>query len=292
VLYASSPTHPGTFYLGDRAKRQLAPFAERYPQLKGIQLAGKTKVHYPSKDGLSIDGYLTLPVTRKEGQRLPAIVFPHGGPAARTLTTFDYWTEFFANRGYAVLEMDFRGSSGQGFEWMASAFANWDQITQQDIADGARYLVSEGIADPKRICIVGASFGGYAALTGAVKYPGLYKCAVSIAGVSDLVELRNRSRGFLNSEQVEAQIGHDSDRLREASPIRHAEAITQPVLLIHGKTDRVVEVGQSQAMYAELTKLDKPAKYVELESGDHYLSNYFDRVAAFKAMDEFLKQNL
>ena len=292
VLFASSYTHPGTYYFGDIEKRQISPVGERYPSLKNVRLSGKTKVQYPASDGTTIDGYLTLPVNRSAGEKLPAIIFPHGGPAARTQTSFDYWTEFFASRGYAVLEMDFRGSSVQGFEWMASAFANWDRVTQQDIADGATWLVNGGFADPERVCIVGASFGGYAALMGTVKYADRYRCAISIAGVTDLVALRNRSRHFVNSGMVDAQIGKGTERLREASPLTYADQINRPVLLIHGATDRVVEISHSEAMYKELTGRGKNVRYVELETGDHYLSNHFDRVKTFKEMEEFLRNHL
>lgn len=292
ILFASSSTHPGTWYFGDIEKRQISPIGQRYPSLNNVMLAGKTRVQYPASDGAAVDGYLTLPVNRPEGEKLPAIIFPHGGPASRTQTSFDYWTEFFASRGYAVLEMDFRGSSGQGFEWMASAFANWDRVTQQDIADGVTWLVKKEIADPERVCIVGASFGGYAALMGAVKYEDMYKCAISIAGVTDLVALRNRSRLFKNSTMTETQIGKGTERLREASPLTYADQINQPVLLIHGASDRVVEVSHSEAMYEALLERKKNVRYVELQTGDHYLSNHFDRVETFKAMEEFLRNHL
>ncbi|XOV87657.1 MAG: alpha/beta fold hydrolase [Pseudomonadota bacterium] len=292
ILYAGSATDAGTFYFGDLQSKQLSPFARPYPQLAEVALVGKEKVIYTASDGVAIEGYLSLPQKRKPGEKLPSIVFPHGGPAARTSPGFDYWTEFLVDRGYAVLEMDFRGSSGQGFAWMARAFRNWDQVTQQDIADGARYLINEGIADPGRICIVGASFGGYAAMMGAVRPDSPYRCAISIAGVSDLLELRNTYRRFLNAESMERQIGSDGDRLKAASPITYVESMQKPLLLIHGVTDRVVPVTHSQIMNERLVALGKPVTYVELPSGDHYLSNHFDRVETFKVMDRFLKENL
>ncbi len=292
VLFASSATDAGAFYFGDLAAKQLSPFARPYPQLDDVVLAGKEKITYTAADGVQIQGYLSLPVDRKPGVKLPAVVFPHGGPAARTPTGFDYWAEFFADRGYAVLQMDFRGSSGQGFAWMARAFRNWDQVTQADIADGALYLVREGIADPERICIVGASFGGYSAMMGAVRPNSPYHCAVSIAGVSDLVDLRNNARRFMNAQSTERQIGSDGDMLKTASPITYVETMEKPLLLIHGATDRVVEVSHSQKMNERLVELGKNVTYLELPSGDHYLSNHFDRIETFRAMDEFLKTNL
>lgn len=292
IVLASNSTHPGTFYFGDRETGRLTPFAKRYPDLSPELLTDKTRVRYPAGDGTEVDGYLTLPPDYDDDVEVPAIVLPHGGPAARTNPGFDYWAAFLANRGYAVLEMDFRGSSGRGFQWMASAFANWDRITQQDIKDGVDYLVESGIADPARICIVGGSFGGYAAMIGAVKYSDVYRCAVSFAGVSDLVELRNRSRRFLNSELTEQQIGRITSRLKAASPISHAADVDIPLLLIHGATDRVVAVEHSRDMHDALEAAGKDVEYVELETGDHYLSHHFDRIRTFEIMDEFLSRHL
>ena len=292
IILATNDTHPGTFYFGDRNTGELSQFAKRYPLLGPDVLASKKRIQYVAADGQVIDGYLTLPRNFQPGTKLPAIVHPHGGPASRTRPGFDYWSSFFADRGYAVLQMDFRGSSGSGYEFMASAYKNWDTVTQGDIADGTRYLINQGIADPDRICIVGSSFGGYAALMGVASAGDLYQCAISFAGVSDLLALRNLARRFMNSELLEGQIGSRSRDLRAASPISLVENIDDPVLLIHGANDRVVDVDQSRDMYEAMKSADKAVEYVELPHGNHNLSNHFDRIQTFKLMEAFLAKHI
>jgi dipeptidyl aminopeptidase/acylaminoacyl peptidase len=292
ILIARNDTHPGTFYYGDRKTGELTGFARRYPQLHPEVLAQKKKVQYVAADGQRIDGYLTLPRDAEPGVKLPTIIHPHGGPAQRTQQGFDYWSAFFADRGYAVLQMDFRGSSGSGYEFMASAFQNWDTVTQMDIADGTRYMIEKGIADPDRICIVGGSFGGYAALMGVAAAGGLYKCAISFAGVSDLVAVRDRARRFVNAELTVGQIGSRGRDLRAASPVFLVENIDDPVLLIHGATDRVVDVDQSRDMFEAMKSAGKVVEYVELPTGNHYLSNHFDRIQTFELMEAFLAKHL
>lgn len=291
IIESSSATSPGSYLLGDRKEKSMTFLLDKFSQLDPALMVAKQKIQYQARDGLSIEGYLTTPLGYEQGA-LPTIIFPHGGPISFDDEGFDYWTQFFANRGYAVLQMNFRGSHGYGFDFMQMGLQGWGLQMQDDVEDGTRWLIEKGIADPKRICIVGASYGGYAALMGAVKTPELYQCVVSFAGVTDVEALVKSHRFYNNYEVVKKQLGDNFDLLEQRSPLTHAEKIQVPVLLVHGTKDRSVPVKQSVAMYKALKSEEKDVQYIELEDGDHYLSTNSHRLQTFKAMDSFLKQHL
>lgn len=291
VVLASSDTDAGTYYVGDRDERRLMELAKRYPDLPSERMAEKNKIRYEARDGLAIEGFLTLPGAAAD-RPLPTIIFPHGGPISYEDEGFDHWTQFFASRGYAVLQMNFRGSSGYGYEFMASGLQGWGLEMQNDVEDGTRWLIEEGVADPERICVVGASYGGYAALMEAARNSDLYQCAVSFAGVTDVAYLVTSHRRYSNYDVVRQQIGTDLGELRQRSPVNNAEAIAIPVLLGHGTEDRSVRVRHSQKMVKELEKAGKEVTYLEFDGGDHYLSRQDHRIAFFRAMDEFLSKHL
>ena len=291
IVESSSATHAGSYLLGDRKDKSMMFLLDKYSELKPELMVAKQKIHYKARDGLTIEGFLSTPLGYKQGA-IPTIIFPHGGPISFDDDGFDYWTQFFANRGYAVLQMNFRGSHGYGFDFKQMGLQGWGLQMQDDVEDGTRWLINEGIADAKRICIVGASYGGYAALMGAVKTPDLYQCVVSFAGVTDVEALVKSHRRYTNYEVVKKQVGDDFDLLEERSPITHAKKINVPVLLVHGTKDRSVGVAQSRDMHKALRRHDKNVQYIELEDGDHYLSTNSHRLQTFKAMDDFLKQYL
>lgn len=291
VVLATSDTDPGTYYLGDREKNKLALLAPRYPALPVERMSEVQSVSYEARDGLAIEAFLTLP--KDQGPMpYPVIIFPHGGPISFDDGGFDFWTQFFASRGYAVLRMNFRGSAEYGYDFMKSGLQAWGLEMQNDVEDGTRWLIQEGVADPERICVVGASYGGYAALMEAVRNPDLYKCAVSFAGVTDVAELVSSLRNYLNFDIAKEQIGSDYRSLRQRSPLYIVEDFEIPVLLAHGTKDRSVEVRHSQRMYRELKKSDKAVTYLELEDGDHHLSKEEHRVEFFRAMDKFLQAHM
>ncbi|MBT0586214.1 alpha/beta hydrolase family protein [Alteromonas oceanisediminis] len=288
ILYTENDFTPGTYYLGNREKQTLGKLFEQYPDLKTSNIEHKL-VSYQARDGIDIEGYLTLP----NGQGpFPTILHPHGGPGARDYDGFDYWTSFFVNRGYAVFRPNFRGSSGYGYEFAQSQMQSWGLAMQDDLTDAAHWLVKQGVAEAGKMCIVGASYGGYATLMAAVKTPDLFACGVSFAGVSSLNQLLSTSRRFLNKKFVRNQIGDDSDDLRERSPYEQAEKVSMPLLLVHGEEDRVVSVRQSRMFAEELEDLDKNVEYIELPNGDHYLSIQRNRHTFFQRMDTFLKAHL
>ena len=291
VVLATSDIDAGTFYVGDRDEKRLYPIAYRYTDLIPELMAEKQSLSYQARDGLEIEAFLTLPKGEIK-KSLPSVIFPHGGPISYDNSGFDYWTQFFANRGYAVLQMNFRGSSGYGFDFMTSGLKNWGQEMQNDVEDGTRWLIEQGIADPERICIVGASYGGYAALMEATKSPSLYQCAISFAGVSDVEYLVKSSRRYLNHQVVKEQIGSDYKQLRKYSPVRHAKKMVIPILLVHGSKDRSVRVNHSRKMAKALKKAKKSVHYIEQKNGDHYLSNQTHRIELFNAMEQFLNKYL
>jgi len=292
VVYSTGPTESGTYYLGSRSPLKLTATAYRYNKLPPQVLGKVETMTYKARDGLEIEAYLTLP-NNVERKPLPTLMFPHGGPISRDSKAFDYWAQFFASRGYAVLQMNFRGSAGQGFEFRNSGLKKWGKEMQDDIEDGAIALIEQGITDPEKICIVGASYGGYAALMGVAKTPDRYKCAISVNGVSNVFDLVKDNRAFwLSYNVVDEQIGNDGKTLRAISPVNLVDKIKAPVLLIHGELDRQVEIKHSYQMRDALEKSGKSVVFVEQAGEDHYLSNEKMRVQAFKLMDDFLKEHL
>ncbi|MCU4674861.1 prolyl oligopeptidase family serine peptidase [Catenovulum sp. 2E275] len=287
VIYASSNSHPGMYLLGDKKEKYLSFLSSKYAALNPENLANKTHIEYKARDNLVIEGYLTKP-KHTNNKPLPTIIFPHGGPISQNINDFDYWSQFLASRGYAVVQMNFRGSYGRGFEFMQHGLAAWGQAMQDDVEDAALWAIKESIADPEKICILGASYGGYAAMMGIIKSPKLYQCAVSFAGISDIEQLVRASKNFTNFELVKKQVGDDYSKLWQHSPLKYAEQINVPLLLIHGKQDRSVRVEQSQEMYDELKDFDKTVSYLELPNADHYLSNTDDRLKVFTEIAEFL----
>ncbi len=292
LVFSSSDIDSGTYYIGQRNPIKLNAVAYRYKQLDTALMSPTQRYDYKARDGLAIEAYLTVP-KNSTGKKLPTIIFPHGGPIARDDDSFDYWTQYLADKGYAVLQMNFRGSSGQGLDFRNAGLKNWGMEMQNDVEDGARKLIAEGIADEKSVCILGASYGGYAALMGVVKTPDFYKCAVSFAGVSNVFELVKDNRdNFSSYNVVDEQIGNDNKHLKEISPVNYADKITVPVLLVHGDDDRQVPVKHSTQMRDALLKAGKNVTYLELPNEDHYLTNNENRIATFKAIDSFLDKHL
>ncbi len=292
LVSSSSDVDSGTFYVGRRNPIRLNAVAYRYKQLDSTLMSPTKRYDYKARDGLAIEAYLTLP-KNSSGKKLATIIFPHGGPIARDDDNFDYWTQYFADKGYAVLQMNFRGSAGQGLDFRNAGLKNWGMEMQNDIEDGARKLIADGIADEQAMGILGASYGGYAALMGVVKTPDLYKFAVSFAGVSNVFEMVKDKRDHFSSYNVvDEQIGNDNKHLKEISPVNYADKIKVPVLLIHGDDDRQVPVKHSTQMRDALLKAGKNVTYLELPNEDHYLTNNENRIATFKAIDSFLDKNL
>ena len=268
------------------------------PYYKGLTTIAEVRsISYAASDGLSIPGYLTLPPGR-EAKNLPLVVLPHGGPESRDTDSYDWLSQGLAAQGYAVLRPNFRGST-MSTAFVARGYGEWGRKMQTDLSDGVRYLAGQGLIDAKRVCIVGASYGGYAAQAGAALQPEVYRCAASIGGISDLRRLMQDVKGTVirnnSTEQYfKRWFGIDSStdaRLSEVSPIEHVDAITIPVLLIHGRDDTVVKYEQSRMMMDALTRAHKRVKLVDLKREDHWLSHGATRQQTMEALVEFLQAN-
>jgi pimeloyl-ACP methyl ester carboxylesterase len=290
LLFAGSDTDPGRYYLLDRKTKKLAPVEAVRPQLAKTALATVKPMQFPAADGTMIPGYLTLPAG-SDGKNLPAIVMPHGGPGSRDEWGFDWLPQFFAARGFAVLQPNFRGSSGYGEAWFQkNGFQSW-RTAVGDVNDGGKWLLAQGIAAPGKLAVVGWSYGGYAALQSPVLAPDLFKAIVAIAPVTDLETLRRESEEFTNYKQVDAFIGRGA-HVREGSPAQNAGRIRAPVLLFHGDQDLNVGVGESRLMAARLKDAGRAAEYVEFDGLDHQLDDTRARTEMLDKSDAFLRRAL
>lgn len=255
--------------------------------------------HYKARDGLNIPTLLTLPKGIK-ANNLPAIMLPHGGPESYDRLRFDWLSQYFTNQGYAVIQPQFRGSKGFGSPHKHAGRGEWGRKMQNDLTDGVDAFAKQGIIDPKRVCIVGASYGGYAALAGAAFTPDIYQCAVSINGVSDIELMMNNDRRKYGRDhwvisywdKVIKNKKLDDDHLENISPINSVDKISIPVLLIHGERDLVVSVRQSEKMLDEMEDANKNVEFVELDKGNHYLSDAKNRAIALDAISKFVKKHI
>ncbi|MCT2400845.1 alpha/beta hydrolase family protein [Novosphingobium mangrovi (ex Huang et al. 2023)] len=290
LLEASSDTDPGMVYLFDKASRKLEAVLPLRASLADFPLAPMKAITYPAADGTMIPAYLTLPLG-SSGKNLPAIVMPHGGPSARDEWGFDWLAQFFAARGYAVLQPNYRGSSGYGAAWYKeNGFKSW-RTAIGDVNDAGRWLAGQGIAAQGKLAIVGWSYGGYAALQSAVLDPDLFKAIVAVAPVTDLEKLREESQGFTSSALVDKFIGH-GPHVIEGSPARNAARIKAPVLMFHGDLDQNVGVAESRFMADKLRDAGKSVTYVEFKDLDHQLRSAAARTRVLSESDAFIRKNL
>jgi dipeptidyl aminopeptidase/acylaminoacyl peptidase len=294
-----APTEPGAYYVFDRQTGAMTLVANRHPELTADKLAPMEAIRFRARDGMEIPAYVTRPPGAPAGKPLPLIVMPHGGPEARDSLDFDIWAEFFATRGYLVLQPNFRGSSGYGHKYAEAGYGQWGGKMNDDIADGVQHLIKTGQADKDRICIFGASFGGYAALYGGAKSPDIYKCVASFAGVADLnalVSWEHATKGHEGRYRYAVRsIGDPSkegSRLQAASPITYASGYRPPVLLIHGSDDESVPVAQSKAMQAALSKAGKDVRLVVFPHEGHTDWSPTDEEAALTEIAAFVESHI
>lgn len=289
LIFAGSDADPGLYYVFDRKAKRLQTFLVARGALERRKLATMKPVQYPAADGALIPGYLTLPPGREDAKGLPAIVLPHGGPSARDEWGFDWLSQFFAARGFAVLQPNFRGSSGYGDQWFKqNGFQSWN-VAIGDVLSAGHWLVEQGIADPGRLGIVGWSYGGYAALQSAVVEPGLFKAVVAIAPVTDLDALKEEHRNWSDFRLVSQFVG-SGPHIKAGSPIEHARQFQSPVLLFHGTLDLNVGVAQSRRMAARLKDVSKSCELVVWDGLDHYLDDSSARAQMLAQADAFLQQ--
>lgn len=298
VVKAEGPSKPPVFYFVDFAAKRADIINETYPLLNDVKLGGVREFSYAGRDGYPLIAYLTIPAGAPE-KGLPIVVVPHGGPEDDDWGEFDWFAQFLASRGYAVLQPQFRGSTGFGKAHADAGHRQWGLRMQDDVTDAIRALMASGIADPKRICIAGSDFGGYTALAGAAFTPDLYACAVSVSGFSDLPRvMQHVRRADLGDESSEYDywketigLGTDPEVIAK-SPARSAATVKVPILLIHGKEDTVALIEQSRAMAYALKQNGKQYLFVELPGEDHWLSNSPTRIRALTEIEHFLAKRL
>jgi dipeptidyl aminopeptidase/acylaminoacyl peptidase len=296
LIWVSSDKLPAKFYTFDKKTGDTKYLSAARPWLKEEDLAAMKPVEYKSRDGLTIHGYLTLP-KGVDAKNLPIIINPHGGPWARDIWGYNSEVQFLANRGYGVLQMNFRGSTGYGKEFWLKGAKQWGKKMQDDITDGVQWLIKEGIADPKRVAIYGGSYGGYATLAGVTFTPDLYACAVDYVGVSNMFTFMNtippywapyRSMFY----ELAGDPSKDSVLLAEISPVKHAVNIKAPLFIAQGANDPRVNKAESDQMVEELKKRGVNVEYMVKNDEGHGFANENNRLDFYKAMEKFFDKYL
>jgi dipeptidyl aminopeptidase/acylaminoacyl peptidase len=301
VLVTSySDVSPGAFYLFDRKAAKLEWLADRMPWIDAKRLSPMTPVRYPARDGLEIPAYLTVP-KGSSGKAMPMVVMVHGGPwVSGDQWSFNPEVQFLASRGYAVLQLNFRGTTRYGWKHFSSSFKQWGLAMQDDVTDGVRWAIDKGVADPNRICIYGASYGGYAAMMGLAKTPELFKCGINYVGVTDLpffltVSWSDYAYSDFISYGAKVMVGdidRDGEQLKRTSPVELADSIRAPVLMAYGSEDRRVPIDHGTRMKSALDRSGKKYQWMVGEGEGHGFLDMKNKVMFYSAMERFLRENI
>ena len=296
IVAASNDRTPGTRYIFDAKSDSLSKLADINPKIAEQDMAAMQPVTYLSRDGLTLHGYLTLPPGRGK-QNLPCIINPHGGPWARDDWGYNPEVQFLANRGYCVLQMNFRGSTGYGRQFWEASFGQWGLKMQDDITDGVQWLINQGTADPKRIAIYGASYGGYATLAGVAFTPDLYAAAVNYVGVSNLFTFMNTIPPYWRPQlpKFYDMVGHpekDKERLTRTSPALNADKIKTPLLVVQGARDPRVNKAESDQMVQALRARGVEVPYLVKDNEGHGFHNEENQFEFYETMEAFLAKHL
>ena len=297
IVVTYSDRSRGTYYYYDIENDNLTKLADLSPWLNEDDMAFMKPIKYKSRDGLTIPGYLTLPLDYKKGEKLPVVINPHGGPWARDNWGFNPEIQFLANRGYAVLQMNFRGSVGYGREFWEISFKQWGKTMQDDITDGVNWLIEEGIADPARIAIYGASYGGYATLAGLTFTPDIYACGVDYVGVSNIFTLLETLPPYweLGRQMMYEMIGNpetEKELLEAASPLFHIDKIKAPLLVAQGANDPRVKQAESDQIVDALKAKGIDVPYILKEDEGHGFYNEENQFDFYQEMEKFLDKHL
>ena len=299
LIHAGNDRTYGTYYLYDGKENKLTKVADIAPWIKEEEMCAMNPITYTSRDGLTIEGYLTLPkgYTMENAKNLPVVVNPHGGPWARDSWGYNPEVQFLASRGYAVLQMNFRASTGYGRKFTELGYKQWGQAMQNDITDGVEWLIKKGIADPKRVAIYGASYGGYATLAGVTFTPDLYACAVDYVGVSNLLSFMNTIPPYWKPllDMMHEMIGDpetDKEMMEKYSPVFHVDQIKAPLFIAQGANDPRVNKAESDQMVEALRKRGVEVEYMVKENEGHGFYNEENKFDFYRAMEKFLDKYL
>ena len=288
IVSVISPIVPPEYYFMNIIDGTIKRIAQSYQNIDRDKLSPMVPVSYQARDGLEIPAYLSLPKEKK--QNLPAIILPHGGPMARDGWNFDYWVQFLTTRGYAVFQMNYRGSTGYGETFRKAGYHEWGGKMLDDIDDGANWMIAQGFADPDNICIMGASYGGYAALQNSARGGVDYKCAVAFAPISNISALMHHLRNINGFQAYLEYVDSDEWTFEEASPSSNIDKINIPVLVMHGSNDLSVTVMQSRSFYKSMKEAGKDIRYVEFEGGGHFLISEKFRMQLLSEIEIFLER--
>jgi len=295
LVWNASASNPGRYYVYYLGTGKMHLLLTPYDQLVGKKLSAMESVSYRARDGLEVPAYLTLP-TGRAVKSLPLIVMPHGGPFVRDEWGYDVDAQFLANRGYVVLQPNYRGSTGYGKAYVEKGMGQWGRAMQDDLDDGVKWLVEQGKVDPKRVCIMGSSYGGYAALWAAARNPEIYRCAISFAGISDVRAMLAYDRRAFSApryfrnwrERVQGDRDFDLDTI---SPLRAVDRVNIPLLIAHGEKDDNVPMTQSRRMHEALNKAKKAHEYVVYPGERHGLQEVSNNVDFLTRVEAFLAKH-
>ncbi|MCF7688156.1 MAG: S9 family peptidase [Cephaloticoccus sp.] len=296
LVFASTAQNPGTYYLFDRTNSTLGKFVDVMPWVDPEKMAEMLPLKIKARDDLMLRGYLTVPPD-KAMKNLPLVVLVHGGPWGRDTYGFDPQVQFLANRGYAVLQINYRGSTGYGLDFYKKGFRVVGTTMQDDIEDATRWAIAKGIADPKRVAIMGTSFGGYSTLMGLIRTPDLYCCGIDVAGVTNWPDIikyggaMNPTGFAFNVDRIGDPV-KDADALRAISPVYHVDRIQAPLLIVHGHDDPVVPYDQAKELVAALDKAGKSYEMVAKFNEPHGIFNYKNRIDFYNRMEAFLTKHM
>jgi len=289
-----------TYYVYNKRDKKLVPIVRAYSKIHDRDVGDIVGIEYKARDGLTIPAVVHIPPGTDKPKNLPLIVLPHGGPTAHDTISFNWLAQYFANRGYLVFQPNFRGSSGYGLDFQRAGKGEWGAKIQNDLSDGVKFLTKARWIDSNRVCIIGASFGGYTALAGGALNPELYQCIGAIASISDIPKMLDDTKNKFGHDSSsyaywQSLVGDrqdDVEILKAISPARSAENFQAPVLLIHGNDDSVVPFSQSKKMERALKKAGKDVTLVKLKNEDHGLSQSATRVQALRALDAFVTEHI
>jgi dipeptidyl aminopeptidase/acylaminoacyl peptidase len=294
LVQVDGDRNPGQYYLLDRTKNSIGKILDNYEGVDPAKLAQMRVIEFPTSDGLKLSAMLTLPVTGAAPH--PLVVLSHGGPfGISDVWGFDTDVQFLANRGYAVLQVNFRGSGGRGENFERSGYKQWGGKIMDDIAAGVRYTIEQNLVDKDRICTFGASFGGYAALMNPIRHPDLYKCAIGYVGVYDIGymatkgDIDNTKRGRY---YVETAVGTDEAKTRAESPVHNVDKLKIPVMLIAGKDDQRVPIAHFNVMESALKKAGRPAETLVKDAEGHGFYKEENRIELYEKMEAFLDKHI
>ncbi|MFZ6844370.1 alpha/beta hydrolase family protein [Undibacterium sp. RuTC16W] len=295
LFSVASDRDPGSYYLFDRTTKKAQLLFSSMEQINPEQMAPRLAISFKTRDGLTLHGYLTMPLV-KDKHKVPLVLMPHGGPHdAQDTWFYDNDAQFLASRGYAVLQINYRGSGGRGANFKRSGFRHWGDLIQNDLIDGVKWTIGQGKIDPQRVCAYGASFGAYSAMMVTIRAPGMFKCAIGYAGVYDLPMIYKHEGVMRNKGTHSAMldyIGKDATELQRNSPSHLAEKISAPVLIVHGEQDKIAPFFHAESLRTALIKAKKPYEWMQVANEGHGFYATKNIRAFYQNLEIFLAKHL